>query len=120
MPTNLIRYDGVNDPQQNIVDIDLSAIPDGTIFTADILYCCRAFWNYSAEQSAMFRYIVFCVKYSQYNYAIIKDRNIVEVGFNSNNYLLFPSIDLFAEILHLDLINPNTDTTVLFDCKLQY
>ena len=118
MPTNLIRYNGVNDPQQNIVEIDLSAIPNESLFTIDILYSCRCLTNSTAEQTAIYRYIIFCVKYGMGSYALIKARNIVDFGWNLSLYTIVGGFSL--DTLYLDLVNPNTDTTVLFDCKLEY
>ena len=120
MPTNLIRYNGVNDPQQNIVEIDLSAIPTDSLFTIDILYSCRALGNSTPEQTAIYRYIIFCKKNGMFSYTFIKEKKIVDFGWNLSLYALALPPTTFGDILYLDLINPNTDTVVLFDCKLSY
>jgi hypothetical protein len=120
MPTNLIRYNGVNDPQQNIVEIDLSAIPNESLFTIDILYSCRALWNSTPEQAAIYRYILFYLKNGAYNYTFIKEKKIIDFGWNLSLYALTLPPTISLDTLYLDLINPNTDTTVLFDCKLSY
>jgi len=120
MPTNLIRYNGVNDPQQNIVEIDLSVIPTDSLFTIDILYSCRNLQNSTAEQTAIYRYIIFCVKYGMGSYALIKYTKLVDFGWNLSLYdLLIPSL-ILGDTLYLDLVSLNGDTTVLFDCKLEY
>jgi hypothetical protein len=120
MPTNLIRYNGVNDPQQNIVEIDLSAIPTDSLFTIDILYSCRALGNSTEEQAAIYRYILFYLKIGMFNYSLIKAHKIVDFGWNLSLYALTLPPTISLDTLYLDLINSNTDTTVLFDCKLSY
>lgn len=118
MPTNLIRYNGVNDPQQNIVEIDLSVIPTDSLFTIDILYSCKNLTNSTAEQTAIYRYIIFCIKYGASSYALLKDKKLVDFGWNLSLYTIVVNFSL--DTLYLDLVNSNTDTTVLFDCKLEY
>lgn len=118
MPTNLIRYDGVNDPQQNIVEINLSAIPNGSTFTIDILYSCRNLTNSTMEEAGMYRYINTYVKYGSSSYAILDEHLVLEFYWGTLQYNMASSTS--GNTLFLDLVNTNSDSTVLFDCKLSY
>ena len=118
MPINLIRYDGVNDPQQNIVTIDLSAIPSDTVFTIDILYSCRNLDNPSLEQGGLYRYIN-TYKYTSSAYTIVDEHLVLGFYLNISPTYEMTSI-ISGSTLYLDLVGTNTDTTVLFDCKLEY
>ena len=118
MATNLIRYNGVNDPQQNIVEIDLSAIPNGAAFTIDILYSCRNLNNSTQEEAGLYRYINTYAKYSSSSYAVLDEHLILEFYWGSLQYNITSNIS--GDTLYLDLVNTNTDSTVLFDCKLEY
>jgi hypothetical protein len=118
MATKLIRYDGVNDPQQNIVEIDLSAIPNGSAFTIDILYSCRNLTNSTQEEAGIYRYINTYAKYGSSSYAVLDERLILEFYWGSLQYESAATIS--GNILYLDLISTNSDSTVLFDCKLEY
>jgi len=120
MATNLIRYNGVNDPQQNIVEIDLSAIPTDSLFTIDILYSCRNLTNSTEEQTAIYRYIILYIKYGSGSYDTIKSFKIIDFGWNLSLYNLAIPSTITGDTLYLDLASPNSDATVLFDCKLQY
>lgn len=118
MATKLIRYNGVNDPQQNIVEIDLSDIPNNSAFTIDILYSCRNLTNGTYEQTGIHRYINLYSKYSGGSYNLVYIRSIISFDLGSAVYTMISNIA--GDTLYLDLVNPNTDTTVLFDCKLEY
>lgn len=119
MATKLIRYDGVNDPQQNIVETDLSAIPNGAAFTIDILYSCRNLNNGSyGEEAGLYRYINIYAKYGSSSYAVLDEHLVLEFYWGSLQYNITSNIS--GDTLYLDLANTNTDSTVLFDCKLEY
>jgi len=118
MATKLIRYDGVNDPQQNIVTIDLSAIPNNSAFTIDILYSCRALNNSTMEEAGIYRYINTYSKDSSSGYLILNEHLVLEFYWGTLQYNMASSIS--GNTLFLDLVNTNTDSTVLFDCKLEY
>ena len=118
MATKLIRYDGVNDPQQNIVTIDLSAIPSSNCFTIDILYSCRNLTNSTVEEAGLYRYINTYAKYGSSSYAVLDERLILEFYLGTLQYNMTSNIS--GNTLYLDLSSTNTDSTVLFDCKLEY
>jgi hypothetical protein len=118
MATNLIRYDGVNDPQQNIVEINLSAIPNGSAFTIDILYSCRNLTNSTQEEAGIYRYINTYSKDSSSGYLILNEHLVLGFQLGTAGYPMISSIS--GSTLYLDLVNTNTDATVLFDCKLEY
>ena len=116
MPVNLIRYDGVNDPQQNIVEIDISAIPNDSVFTIDILYSCRALNNGTLEQTGLYRYV------NTYKFflgvpTIVNEHLVLEFYLGSLSYPMTSVI--LGNTLYLNVINI-VDETVLFDCKLEY
>ena len=117
MPVNLIRYDGVNDPQQNIVTIDLSAIPNSSVFTIDILYSCRNLNNGTQEEAGLYRYIN-TYKYTSGSYTIVDEHLVLEFSLNVGPYTMTSIIS--GSTLYLDLVGTNTDITILFDCKLEY
>jgi len=117
MPINLIRYDGVNDPQQNIVTIDLSAIPNDSVFTIDILYSCRNLNNGTQEEAGLYRYIN-TYKYTSSSYTIVDEHLVLGFQLGTAGYPMTSFIS--GSTLYLDLVNINIDATVLFDCKLEY
>ena len=118
MATKLIRYDGVNDPQQNIVEIDLSAIANGACFTIDILYSCRNLNNSTQEEAGLYRYINTYAKYGSGSYAVLDEHLVLEFYWGSLQYNMTSNIS--GDTLYLDLANTNTDSTLLFDCKLEH
>ena len=117
MPINLIRYDGVNDPQQNIVEIDLSTIPNSSVFTIDILYSCRALNNGTFEEAGLYRYIN-TYKFFGGIYTIVNEHLVLEFYLGSADYPM--TSVLSGTTLYLELLNTNIDATLLFDCKLEY
>jgi hypothetical protein len=118
MATKLIRYDGVNDPQQNIVTIDLSAIPNGAAFTVDILYSRRNLNNGTLEETGISRLIYLYSKDSSGNYSFFYEKLMFSFSLGLTTYNVVSSI--IGDILYLDFVNPNYSDTVLFDCKLEY
>lgn len=118
MNVNVIRYNGINDPQQNIVEIDLSAISNGAAFTIDILYSCRNLNNSTQEEAGLYRYINTYVKYGSNSYAVLNEHLVLEFYLSSLGYPMTSIIS--GDTLYLDLVNGNTNSTVLFDCKLEY
>lgn len=118
MATKLIRYNGVNDPQQNIVEIDLSDIQNGSAFTVDILYSLRDLNNGTLEYTVISRLIYLYSKDSSGNYSFFYEKLIFNFSLSIFPYNVASSI--IGDILYLDFVNPNYSGTVLFDCKLEY